>query len=37
MYEVVEFFDEENGLTLDEVLKSCIVSYYEKRYVYVDK
>ena len=32
MYEVEEFFEEE-GLSLMEVLKSCIFTYYEKRYL----
>lgn len=33
MYEVEEYFDE-NGLSLMEVLKSCIFTYYEKRFVF---
>ena len=33
MYETVEIFDEE-GLTLKEVLLSCLFSYYEKRFLF---
>lgn len=35
MYEIEEFFDN-NGLDLKEVLKSCIFSYYEKRFVFCE-
>ncbi len=36
MYEITEIFDNDNGLPLEEVLKSCILSYYEKRFVYIN-
>ena len=34
MYEIVEIFDNENNIELQEVLNSCILSYYEKRFLY---
>lgn len=33
MYETIDIFDEK-GLTLKEVLLSCLFSYYEKRFLY---
>ncbi len=33
MYETICFFNE-NGSKLKDVLKPCIFSYYEKRFIY---
>lgn len=33
MYEAIEIF-EEKGLTLKEVMLSCLFSYYESRFLY---
>lgn len=33
MYETIEIFKDE-GVSLEEILLSCLFNYYEERYIY---